>query len=189
MVIATRFISAEEFYEIANSPEYADVQIELVEGEIVEMSKAGWKHGQVTFELSYKLGGFVKTHDLGMITAAETGFILGRKPDGRDTVRGLDIAFIRKERMSDEILEGNVPFAPDLAVEVVSPGNTALDIHNKVLELLRAGTMLIWVVYYDSETVVVHTPSGAKTLTVDDTLDGGEVLPGFTLVVREIFRS
>jgi Uma2 family endonuclease len=184
-----QFISAEAFYELANSPEYADKMVELIEGVIVEMSQPGGKHGHVTMKFSLRIGNFVEVNDLGWVTAAETGFITGKKPNGRDTVRGLDIAFIAKNRAPHGLPEGNIPFAPDLAVEVVSPHNSASDIHNKVQELLRIGTRLVWVVYYDSHTVVVHTPNGAKTLTVDDTLDGGEVLPGFTLNIQEIFGS
>lgn len=187
MAIAEKYVSAEEFFEIANSPENADKLLELVEGVIVEMSKPRGKRGQVTFKFGLRIGNFVEQHDLGWMTAAETGFILVKNPQGRDTVRGIDIAFVRKDRAPKGLPERNVPFAPDLAVEVVSPNNTALEIHNKVLELLRAGTTLIWVAYYDSQTVVVHTPDGAKTLTAQDTLDGSNILPGFKIKVSEIF--
>lgn len=180
-------ISADEFFEIAHSPEYEDVDVELVNGEIVIMGKAGGLHGVVTFEFGLFIGNFVKANKLGWVTAAETGYIVGRKEDGRDTVRGYDVAFVALARAPQGLPVGNIPFAPDLAVEVISPNNRTGDTHKKVLELLRAGTRLVWVAYPDTQTVVVHTPNGSRTLEADEVLEGGEVLPGFMLRVGEIF--
>ncbi len=185
-----RFYSAEEFAELAQSPEYADKLIELVNGEIVEMTKPGGKHGIRAMTLGAHLHQFVKAHNLGWVTAAETGYILGRSPSGRDTVRGLDVAFVARARVPEGLPDGPVPFAPDFAAEIISPRNSAADIHAKVRELLRAGTRLIWIFYPDTETVVVHTPpSGAQTFERDAVLDGGDVLPGFTLSVKDIFDA
>jgi Uma2 family endonuclease len=188
MVIRERYITAEEFELLARSPEYAEKRIELVEGIVVEISKAGGEHGVFTGNLFGHIWAFNRLPKLGWVTAAETGFVIAKRPDGRDSVRGLDIAFVRMERAPQGLPKGNVPFAPDLAVEVISPHNEAEDIHNKVLQLLRAGTEIIWIVYPESRTVVVHTKDGAKTLTEEDTLDGGAVLPGFTLPVKAIFE-
>ncbi|MBE0703703.1 MAG: Uma2 family endonuclease [Afipia sp.] len=187
-MVQKRYLSAEEFAAIAQSPEYAEKLIELVNGEIVEMSKPGGKHGIRAMSVGAQLHNFVMAHNLGWVTAAETGYILGRSPSGRDTVRGLDVAFVTRERAPDGLPDGLVPFAPDFAAEIISPGNSAADIHAKVRELLRAGTRLIWLFYPDTETVVVHTPpSDAQTLERDALLDGGDVLPGFTLAAKDIF--
>jgi len=78
---------------------------------------------------------------------------------------------------------------PDLAVEVISPNNKAGDIHLKVLQLLNAGTRLVWLVYPENRTVVAHTTEGATTLHEDDTLSGGDVLPGFEITVGDIFPA
>ena len=121
----------------------------------------------------------VDTNDLGVVTAAETGFVLERNPHGRDTVRGLDIAFVSKARVPDPMEYAWYEMGPDLAVEVISPNNMAGDIHLKVLQLLNAGTRLIWLIYPESRTLVAHTASGATTLYETDTLSGGDVLPGF----------
>lgn len=180
-------ISAERFLEIAGNPEYADRSIELVEGEIVEMSKAGGLHGQITFLLSLKIGIFVVDNKLGIVTSAETGFILERNPDGRDTVRALDIAFLSSARVPAVLPDHLVDVAPDLAVEVISPSNRVTDMHRKIRQLLAAGTALVWIVHPETRTVEVHTRSGATTLEEGDTLSGGDVLPGFELPVREIF--
>ncbi len=182
-----KIYTADDFWEISHSPENQDKRLELVEGVIYEMSPAGGKHGEIAMEIGMFIRLYVKEHRLGRVTAAETGYILFKNPDGKDTVRAPDVGFVAMERAPDGLPKGYVPFAPDLAVEVISPGNTAGDIHNKMLELLRAGTRIVWIIYPDSQTVVVHTPEGAKTLEINDTLDGGDVLPGFTLPVKDVF--
>ena len=187
MVTQQRFIDADAYWECIQQPEYAERLVELIEGEIVEMTKPGGRHGEITFEIGRLIGNFVREHQLGRVTAAETGFVLEKRADGRDSVRGIDVAFVRMERAPEGLPEKPVPFAPDLAIEVISPGNAAGDIHKKVLQLLNAGTSLVWIVYPETQTVVVETRDGAKTYTIDDTLDGGAVLPGFTLPVQAIF--
>jgi Uma2 family endonuclease len=182
-----RLISAEEFILIAQLPENADKSLELIEGVVVEMVKPGGKHGGVTMKLGRKIGNWVEERDLGYVTAAETGFILGQKASGKVSVRGLDIAFIAKDRLPNGLPEGHIRIAPDLAVEVISPGNDAGDIQRKVRELLHAGCRLIWVVYPATQTIEVITSAGSHTLEAADTLAGGEVLPGFTLTVRDVF--
>jgi len=184
-----QYISAESFLEIVDSPGYEDRSIELVEGEIVEMPKPSGLHGQITFLLSLRIGNYVVDNGLGIVTAAETGFILERNPDGRDTVRGLDIAFIRGARVPGALPDQLVNLAPDLAVEVISPSNKVADMHRKIRQLLAAGTALVWIVHPETRTVEVHTQSGATTLEGDDSLSGGDVLPGFEIPVREIFPA
>jgi len=187
MVAEKQYINAEKFLELAGQPQYEDRLIELVAGEIVEMSKPTGEHGEITMWLSFKIASHVFNNNLGRVTAAETGFILERNPDGRDTVRGLDIAFISKAKAPKPLSRKLVEIAPDLAVEVISPGNLAGDIHKKVRELLKAGTTLIWIVYAETRTVVVHTPAGAITHEETDILSGGAVLPGFEVRVADVF--
>ena len=189
MVMERQVISAEGFLKIVGSPEYGDRIVELVEGEIVEISKPTGLHGQITMLLSLKIGNYVIENGLGVITAAETGFVLERNPDGRDTVRGLDIAFIRSARVSSVLPDQWVSVAPDLAVEVISPSNDAADIRLKIRQLLDAGTAMVWIVYPDLRIVDVYTRVGATTLNAADALSGGDVLPGFEIPVREIFPA
>jgi Uma2 family endonuclease len=81
------------------------------------------------------------------------------------------------------------PLAPDLAVEVVSPTDSAKDIGDKIVNYLAAGTVA-WYVYPDDQEVKVYEAGEpVKTLTINDTLDGGKVLPGFTLAVKDIFPA
>ena len=189
MLAEKQYISAEEFLELVHQPQYQDRQIELVEGEIVEMPKPNGEHGEITMWLSVKIANHVYENELGRVTAAETGFALARDPDGRDTIRGLDIAFISKAKAPKPLPRGLVEQAPDLAVEVISPGNRADDIHKKIRELLKAGTGLIWIVYAETRTVVAHTPAGAVTREESDILSAGDVLPGFEVRVGDIFPA
>ncbi len=189
MLLERQYISANDFLLIAEDPAYSDRLIELVEGEIIEMSKPTGLHGQITMLLAAKIFNHADEHCPGIITAAETGFVLERNPDGRDTVRGLDIAFIRGTRAPAALPDRLVAIAPDLAVEVISPGNKAADIHRKIRQLLAAGTRLVWIVYPDTQTVAVHRASGTITLEVGDTLSGGDVLPGFEMPLRALFPA
>ena len=188
MTIEQQYISAETFWELTQQPEYADKLLELVAGEIIAMPKPGGKHGVITMRIARLIANFVEDNNLGYLTVAET-YIVKKNPQGRDSVRGLDVGYIHKDRLPQGIPDGYIPIAPDLAVEVISPGNTADDIHNKILELLNADTKLIWIVYPESETVDVRTKDGAKTLTIADKLDGGAALANFSLAIADIFRK
>lgn len=184
-----KLISAAEFWDIAHAPEYDDQLVELVEGVVVTMSRPGWKHGVVTGELYFYVRQHVKIHNLGYVSV-ESGFILFKNPGGKDTVFGPDVAFVRLERAPQGLPEsGYAPFPPDLAVEVVSPNDKVYDISDKVDVYLRAGTQLVWVVDPSSRTVIVHRPDGIAAYDLNGVLDGGSVLPGFTLAVRDIFPA
>ena len=189
MVMERQIVSAEGYLEIVGSQEYVDRIVELVEGEIVLMSKPSGLHGQITMLLGAKIFNYATENGLGIVTAAETGFLLERNPDGRDTVRGLDIAFIRSERAPGVLPDHLVEIAPDLVVEVVSPSNKVVDMQRKIRQLLVAGTALVWIVHPDTRTVEIRTRAGAKTLEEGDTLNGGDVLPGFEIPVRKIFPA
>ena len=184
-----RYISAEAFEHLMAQPEYADRSCELVEGRIFEMSQHSGEHGEIESQLHYRLAGHVYANQLGRVASGDIGFVLERHPEGRDTLRGIDIAFISFDKSPEPLPRSAVPFAPDLAVEVVSPSNTAADIHLKVRQLLRAGTTLVWVVYPETRSVEAHTDDGAMTYAEDDTLHAGDVLPGFTVRVGDIFPA
>ena len=189
MVLEKQFINAEAYFDIADLPEYHDRRIDLVDGVIVEMPKPGGKHGQIAMRLSVRIGSFVEANRLGIATSGDTGFVLERSEGGGDTVRGLDIAFIKKGRVPDELPDSLLDLAPDLAVEIISPGNRASDIEKKIRQLLSAGALAVWIVFPELRSVTIHTTEGATTLMEDDTLTGGDVLPGFELPVDEIFPS
>jgi Uma2 family endonuclease len=161
---------------------------ELVEGEIKKMSPAGIRHGRVAGRLARLLNRYEALDKLGELVIAEPGFWLSRDPD---TVRVPDIAFIRRERLRRlDHREAFCPGAPDLAVEVVSPGDTPSEVDEKVAAWLDAGAAMVWVVNPARRTVTVHRASAdTQTLTENDELDGQDVVPGFRCRVGEIFET
>lgn len=160
---------------------------ELVRGELRRMAPAGFEHGRLAINVTTPLDQYVRSHDLGVVCAAETGFRLSSDPD---TVRAADVAFIRQERLTavgDE--RGYWPGAPDIAVEVVSPNDLYTEVEGKVTDWLDAGTQMVIVVNPRKRTVTVYRSDGSSTLLREqDTLEGGEVVPGWSLPVATIFR-
>jgi Uma2 family endonuclease len=134
------------------------------------------------------LGHYALENRLGRVFFAETGFLLARDPD---TVRAPDIAFIHNDRLPvTEPEEAFWPGAPDLAVEVVSPGDTMGQLDDKVKMWLDAGSRIVWVVNPKWRNVTVYrSATDIKVLTEDDQLDGQEVIPGFQCPIRTIFSE
>jgi Uma2 family endonuclease len=159
---------------------------ELVKGEIRRMPPAGSEHGSITVNITVPLAQFVKANGLGVVFGAETGFKIASDPD---TVRAPDLAFVRRERIPEGgIPQGYWPGAPDLAVEVISPSDTYTEVEEKVDDWLAAGTCMVLVLNPRTRTVTIYTShTDVVRLTASDTLDGGEVLPGFTCRVAELF--
>lgn len=189
MVLQQQSITADRFLEIAEQAQNQDCVMELVQGVVVEMSKPTVGHGEIISWLNIRIGNFVIENDLGRICSGDAGFVLERNPHGRDTVRGLDFAFIDKAKAPGPLQFTWYEIAPDLAVEVISPNNRTSDTQLKVMQLLNAGTRLVWLVYPESRVVVAHSADGAIILHEDDILSGHDVLPGFAMRVGDIFPS
>ncbi|MBI4339512.1 MAG: Uma2 family endonuclease [Chloroflexi bacterium] len=175
-------LTVEDFYRLYSGKEG---HYELVEGEVVKMAPPGFQHGEIALKIGSLLLAHAQQHRLGRV-GVEAGFILGP-----GTVRGPDVAFVRQER----IPAGGGPQAffngpPDLAVEVVSPSDTAAQIEMKVHDYLRSGVAQVWVAYPEGKRVHVYTKDG-KALRYEsgDALPGGDLLPGFSVAVREIFEA
>ncbi len=157
---------------------------ELVDGVLVE-KPMGFLESRLALVLGYYLEAFRDTHDLG-ITAGESGMM--RLHPG--LVRIPDISFVRWERLPDRKTprEPIAGLAPDWAVEILSRSNTRREMDRKVREYFSAGTRLVWLVDPRARTVQVFTAvDHCLTIDEDGTLDGGDVLPGFTLRLREWF--
>jgi Uma2 family endonuclease len=190
MTTATRIMTAEELYGMADH----GAGYELVKGELRRkgdphnMSPTGFKHGTIVARLTVALGQHTETNDLGEVTGAETGFKLASDPD---TVRAPDLAFVRRERIpAGEFTEKYWPGAPDLAVEVISPGDSKDEVDRKIEDYIASGVRLIWIVNPKSRTVTVHQPnSDPWTLNEKDTLDGLDVVTGFHYSVAKLFTG
>ena len=149
------------------------------------MSPSGEEHGTIALALAAALRQYVIAHRLGRVVGAETGFLLTTSPD---TVRAPDAAFITRERAGVEPVRGYRPGAPDLVAEVVSPNDLYTEVEEKVGTWLQHRTRMVIVVNPRQRTVAVpRSPTQVRHLTVDDTLDGEDVVPGWALPVRELF--
>ena len=181
MSIATQQITAEELF--GNHPRE---RCELVRGELHILSPAGGEHGWVVLKVSIPLGTFIESQQSGHVFGAETGFIIARNPD---TVRAPDVAFVKAGRFSGKPVKSFVPFAPDLAVEVLSPFDSASEVQAKVEEWLNAGTHAVWVIDPQRESALICRTSqdGVLSLRVEE-LSDDLLLPGFRLPVKQLFE-
>jgi len=175
-------LTAEEF---AALPDPDGMRLELVRGRALARPLAFGDQGIAAGRLGALLGADVEQRRLGTMFAA-TGFLLGRGPD---TVRTPALAFIRFSRVIGDVIgPWYVPIAPDLAVEVISSAEVGGYIDEKVRMWLDAGVRLVWAVYPTRREVVAHRPGRpASTLTLSDAVDGGDVVPGFSCPVAQIF--
>lgn len=175
-------VTAEEFERIPND----DYHYELVRGRVVRVSPPGSRHGMLVTRIGSLLAQHLEAQDLGVVISSG-GFKLESNPD---TVRELDVAFVRRERIPARgVPDGYWPGPPDLAVEIRSPGDRSPDLREKVHEYLALGVRIAWVVDSRAQTVTVHRPGAVvQVLGVDDVLDAGEVVPGFSCSVRRIFE-
>ncbi|MBI4521585.1 MAG: Uma2 family endonuclease [Gemmatimonadetes bacterium] len=183
---ADALLTAEEFQRLPDDPQGG--RMELVRGRVVREPPPKPVHGGLDASFAARLYQFVKQRRLGVVFT-NVGFILGVDPD---TVRGPDLSFVSKERIPPGGYTSGEYWrmAPDLAVEILSPSNTAAEIEEKVAEYLAAGGRLVWVVNPKRRTVRVYGSGGAvRTLTVGDVLEGEDVLPGFRLSVAKLFEA
>jgi Uma2 family endonuclease len=177
-----KFMTADELLKISDD----GYRYELVKGELRKMAPAGSEHGILIVKLTWRLAQHVERHGLGVVFAAETGFRIESAPD---TVRAPDIAFVRQAHIPDTgIPKGYWQGAPDLAVEVISPSDTYVEVEDKVFDWINAGTSMVWVVNPRRRTVTVqYSLKDFILLTEEDELDGGDVIEGFQCRVSEIF--
>jgi Uma2 family endonuclease len=161
---------------------------EIVNGELIDMGNSGALHGYLCSLLLAALMGYILPKKLGVILDSSTAFKLksGNK-------RSPDIAFFAKERLQGmtELPTGFLEGAPDLAVEVLSPGNTVEEIHDKLVEYFENGTRLAWVIHPSEKYVLVYRSAQEpdRLLKSVDSLDGEDVIPGFTLPVADLFQK
>ena len=183
MTIETGHKTAEELLSMPDD----GFRHELVRGELRRMTPAGNRHGYVAGEIFADLRNHVKANDLGRTYAAETGFKVASDPD---TVRAPDAAFISRDRVEKTgPMEGYWPGAPDLAVEVVSPNDTHSEVVEKALAWLEAGSRMVLVADPGNSILTIYrSPRDVSVLREGDTVDGGDVVPSWTLSVAQLFE-
>src|SRR5260221_6633394 len=166
MTADVKLMTAEELLALPDD----GTRHELVEGELRTMSPSFGRHSMIAGRVAVDLGAYVRAARLGEILVAEGGYVLSRSPD---TLRCPDVSFVARGReLGDSFVSG----APDLAVEVISSGDTYSEVDSKVRDYLRAGCSMVVVVDPPERSATVHTARNITRLSVDDTLDGGDVV-------------
>jgi Uma2 family endonuclease len=180
-MVATRPITIQEFERMA-----LDGRWELIDGEPVEKTPSADESSSIGAMILGFLAQYVREHRLGRLYGADGGFVIF--PD-RPTVRVPDAAFVRADRAPQGKARKSFPrLAPDLVVEVLSPSDRASEVVAKLEMYQEAGVPLIWLVDPDKETVtIIAAGQPTRVVKQGDTLDGGNVLPGFSVPVAEIF--
>jgi len=161
---------------------------EIVNGELIDMGNSGALHGNLAIILSSALFGVVNTQKLGALFDSSTAF---KMKNGNK--RSPDISFFAKERLQGmtELPTGFLEGAPDLAVEILSPGNTVEETEAKITEYFDNGARLVWVISPTQHYILVYRSAQEpdRLLKTIDALDGEEVIPGFTLPVADLFQQ
>ena len=161
---------------------------ELIRGELITKSPAARPHGKLLIELARHVGNYLADRPIGEAYTGDTGYILSRDPD---VLLAPDLSVIRLERLPDDPPEtGFEDLVPDLVAEVLSPSERMGQVNYTVWEYLGAGVKLVWLVDPSQRNVAIHAPDQLmQVIGIDDTLDGGEVLPEFRLLLMELFTQ
>ena len=155
---------------------------ELVDGEVRVMSPAGIRHEVSIGRLATRLGAFLEASGLGVMTASNAGF---RMTAGN--VGCPDLAYVPAGRFGQGMPEGFSDVAPDLAIEVMSPGDTEREVLDKVGEYLTSGVLLVWVIDpHGARAAVYRSATRVRIVDEDGDLDGEDVLPGFRCRLADV---
>ncbi|MBL8155338.1 MAG: Uma2 family endonuclease [Anaerolineae bacterium] len=179
-MLQAQLITAQEFDRVAALPENRDRRLELIAGEIHEAASNHYA-SRIAAAIGAELRGFVKRGRLGGVTGADGGYIVA----GERYIP--DVAFISAARQPEGSREAYNPLPPDLAVEVLSPGDEQADIRRKLTNYLYAGTT-VWVIDPEARTAEVHSPGQPlQVIREGGVLNGDPILPGFSLPLADIF--
>jgi Uma2 family endonuclease len=182
MSTAHRLTTADELLGIPDD----GYRYDLVRGELRKMSAAGFRHGAISLRFGALLMAFVESEEAGIVVGAETGFVLSENPD---TVLAPDVAFVHRSRIPSEGLPDRFfPGPPDLAVEVVSPGDRPKAIAEKVAEYHEGGTRIVVIVDPKSRSVTVHRTTGPERFESASVVHLEDLLPGFGVPVDRLFE-
>ena len=182
MTTKPKLITADELLELYSK----GVRGELIQGVLCETMPTGGQHGKIAAIIISILMNFIRPQRLGTVAGTDAGVLLDRSTN---LVREPDVAFFSVNKLAlDAVVTGYYEMVPDLVVEIASPGDTNVQSHDKARMWLSFGVPMVWEVLPGRRSVNVHQLyRSIATLEEDDTLGGGEVLPGFSCQVREIF--
>ncbi len=161
-------------------------QIEIVDGEVEIKEMPGLRSSGTAMRIAVKIGIYLEKNPIGELYGADATFTIGKDE------RMPDVSFVSNEKLTGGEPVTKADFAPDLAVEVVSPTDAYAKILKKIQKYLEAGVKQVWLVEPEFQTVAVYKPPmpmKSETLTVGDSLSCEEILPGFHLPLDEIFRQ
>jgi Uma2 family endonuclease len=181
MAIQQKHYTLAEFHAYSELPENKNRLFELVNGEIVEKVASF-----VPSRIAMRIGRFIgnAADSVGYVTGADGSYILSEEHEFMP-----DVGYISKSRLPEQP-ERQVEGAPDLAVEVKSPTDSKRELRMKAEIYLRFGTKIVWLIFPEDKRVEVYVPGeDVREFGLDDSLDGGDVLPGFTLSVQDIFST
>ena len=175
-------VTAEELLEMNSR----GIKGELIQGVLSQVMAAGGQHGEIAMVLGAAMLAVVRPNRLGRVTGTDSGVLLDLE---NHVVREPDIAFFSAGKLPPgEVVAGYYQVVPDLVVEIASPGDTNAEVNDKCRMWISYGVSMVWELHPQWRSVSMHRASQSIViLTEDDTLDGGDVLPGFSIPVRDIF--
>jgi Uma2 family endonuclease len=177
-----RRVTIQEFDQFIARPENASRNFELIAGEIVEKMVSNPRSSSIGVFVGGFLSVFVFQNDLGRVTGADGGYVVG----GEKYIP--DAAFISKVRQPVQPPDAYNPLAPDLAVEVLSPFNDDEEMRLKIANYIAAGTV-VWLFDPDKQRVELYrNGQPVKILDKSEILEGGDILPGFKLALKDVFK-
>jgi Uma2 family endonuclease len=175
-------ITQAEFEQFLALPENADRRFELINGEIIEKMPTE-EHGVIAVKLILRVGGHIETHQLGRLAVEPRH----KMPDDDQDARLPDIAFTSNARLLPLVRQGAVPQMPDLVIEIKSPDDSEKKMAAKAHYYLANGSRMVVLVFPERRQFKVFTPDAEYLLSEADVFEGGDVLPGFSLRVGEVF--
>jgi Uma2 family endonuclease len=174
----TKSYTIEEFDKFIALLENADRRFELIDGEIIEKIPTE-EHGVLSVLMAARILMFDEQHQLGGRVGVEARY---RTPEDRRNSRMPDVSFTSTARLLPITRKGAIPQMPDLAIEVKSPDDSVMLLRLKAAYYLANGTRMVWLIFPEQRLVEVYRPDM-------DVLEGGDVLPGFTLALQHIFPA
>jgi Uma2 family endonuclease len=175
-------MTADEFENFVEMPESRDKRLELIGGEVIDSMTNNYA-SMIAASVVAEIGMYVKGKNLGHLTGADGGYKIF---DDRYVPNAAYISKKRQPEPSYELYNSN---APDLAIEVIPLTDVTINLADKVVNYLAAGTV-VWVIYPDDQQAKIYEPGQPfKTVTKKGSLDGGDILPGFKLALKELFTT